>query len=249
MTTRIEFISSQGHSLAGLIDAPEGEPRAYALFAHCFTCNKDLPIAGRIGRELSREGIALVRFDFPGLGESEGRFVDSTFSTNVDDLLAVSEQMSHALGPCKLMIGHSFGGPAAIVAAAQLETVVAVAVVGSPFSPEHVSHFYAGAEFSEEDVISINVAGRRFEISREFARDVSTHHMEETIRNLGRPLAIFHSPVDQIVGIENAAQIYSAALHPKSFVSLDRADHLVSDAETTAYLGHVLSAWAQYYVG
>lgn len=249
MATRTEFTSSQGHRLAGLIDTPEGQTRAYAVFAHCFTCNKDLPIAGRIGRELSREGISLVRFDFPGLGNSEGRFVESTFSTNVDDLLAVSEQMSRTLGPPELMIGHSFGGPTAIVAASKLETVAAVAVIGAPFSPEHVSHFYEGAEFADEDVISINVAGRTFEISREFARDVGTHRMEETIRNLGRPIAIFHSPADEIVGIENAAQIFSAALHPKSFVSLDRADHLVSDAETTAYLGHVLSAWAQYYIG
>ena len=153
MATSTEFTSSQGHRLAALIDAPEGEPRAYALFAHCFTCNKDLPIAGRIGRELSREGIALVRFDFPGLGKSEGRFVDSTFSTNVDDLLAVSEQMSRTLGPPKLMIGHSFGGPTAIVAASQLDTVSAVAVVGAPFSPEHVSHFYSGSEFADEGAV------------------------------------------------------------------------------------------------
>ncbi len=248
MTRKIEFTSSLGHRMAGLVDEPDGESRAYALFAHCFTCTKDLAIAARIGRELSREGIAMVRFDFPGLGQSEGRFVDSTFSSNVDDLLGVANQMSESLGAPSLMIGHSFGGPTAIVAASQLESVSAVAVIGAPFSPEHVSHFYSGAEFGEAEAVSIDVAGRTFEISREFTRDVTTHRMEETIRGLGRPLAIFHSPVDQIVGIENAAEIFSAARHPKSFVSLDRADHLVSDARTTAYLGHVLSAWAQFYV-
>lgn len=248
MTRKIEFTSSQGHRMAGLVDEPEGEARAYALFAHCFTCNKDLAIAGRIGRELAREGIAMVRFDFPGLGESEGRFVDSTFTSNVDDLLGVAEQMSESLGAPKLLIGHSFGGPTAIVAASQLDSVLAVAVIGAPFSPEHVSHFYSGTEFGEQEAVSIDVAGRTFEISREFARDVTTHRMEETIRGLGRPLAIFHSPVDKIVGIENAAEIFSAAMHPKSYVSLDGADHLVSEARTTRYLGHVLSAWAQYYV-
>ena len=248
MSDKTTFVSTEGHQLSATIDLPDGEPKAFALFSHCFTCNKDLPIAVHIGRMLAAEGIALVRFDLPGLGKSEGDFADTTLRGNVDDVVSVASQMAERYQAPSLLIGHSFGGPTALLATKNIPSVKAVATIGAPSSAQHVRHFFEGVEFDEHDKGEINVAGRRFRINRGFDEDLDRHAMTETISGLRRPLVVFHSPIDKVVGIENAADIFAAAKHPKSFISLDRADHIVSDAPTARYLGHVLSAWAHNYV-
>lgn len=242
------FISSTGSTIAAAVDMPEQAPRAVAVFCHCFTCNKDLPIAVHLGRTLSAAGIVLVRFDLPGLGESPGEFAESTLSRNIADTLAVVTQAEQRWGSVKLLIGHSFGGPTALLTAAKLADVRAVATIAAPSCPTHVRHFFADTEFDENGVGEIAVAGRRFKINRQFDEDLGVHEMTRMVGNLGKALGVFHSPVDRIVGIENAAEIYAAAKHPKSFISLDRADHLVSDAATAQYLGRMISSWADYYL-
>ncbi|MCH7905491.1 MAG: alpha/beta hydrolase [Armatimonadetes bacterium] len=248
MTEKTVFESDQGLELAAAIDLPEGEPKGFALFSHCFTCTKDLPIAVHIGKALAAEGIALVRFDLPGLGKSQGDFAETTLSGNVADVVAVARQMEDRYGLPSVLIGHSFGGPTAILAAHEIPSVTAVATIAAPCSSKHVRHFFDGVEFDDAGIGEIDVAGRRFRINRAFDEDLDQHQMAEKIASLDRALIVFHSPTDTVVGIENASDIFGAARHPKSFVSLDRADHIVSDAPTARYLGHVLSAWAQYYL-
>jgi len=248
---RLSFPGADGSSLKGLLNLPpDGEAVAYALFAHCFTCSKDLKAAVNVSRALTQQRIAVLRFDFTGLGESEGDFADTTFSSNVGDLVAASEFMERELEAPTILIGHSLGGAAVLQAAARLESVRAVSTIGAPFDPGHVKHLFTGQldEIADQGAAEVTLAGRRFTVSREFVRDLDEHRMEETIGALHHPLLIFHSPIDQTVGIENAARIYKAARHPKSFVSLDGADHLLLDERDSLFVGSVLATWARRYL-
>jgi len=249
-THNVQFPGSQDTTLTGLLDEPdEGTPvAAYAIFAHCFTCSKDLKIIRGIAQQLTAEGIALLRFDFTGLGHSEGEFAETTFTSNTRDLVEAAGFLNDQYHSPTLLIGHSLGGAAALVAAHEIETVKAVATIAAPAEPSHVKHLLKSADFDDDDTAEVSIAGRPFRIGRQLIEDLDEHNMNQHIGELRRPLLIFHSPVDRIVGIDNAEKIYKAARHPKSFVSLDDSDHLVSDTKTAGFLGHVLSAWAQFYV-
>ena len=244
---RITFPGATGSSLSARLSLPpDGAPVACALFAHCFTCSKDLKAAVNISRALTQQHIAVLRFDFTGLGESEGDFVDTTFSSNVDDLIAAARYMATTLEAPTILIGHSLGGAAVLQAAARIDSVRAVATIGAPFDPLHVTHLFtdALAAIDGEGAAEVVLAGRKFTLSRDFVRDLARQRMEQSIGSLNRPLLLFHSPVDRLVGIENAARIYQAAPHPKSFVSLDDADHLLTTDRDSLYVGSVLAAWA-----
>jgi uncharacterized OsmC-like protein/fermentation-respiration switch protein FrsA (DUF1100 family) len=248
---KITFAGAGGSQLSARLSLPpDGKVVACALFAHCFTCSKDLKPVVNISRALTQQRIAVLRFDFTGLGESEGDFADTTFSSNIEDLVAAAEYMQRELEAPAILVGHSLGGAAVLQAAARLESVRAVATIGAPVDPGHVKHLFEGslAEIEERGAADVVLAGRRFTVGRQFVRDLDGHRMEQTIAGLRRPLLIFHSPVDQTVGIDNAALIYKAARHPKSFVSLDDADHLLLDERDSLYVGSVLAAWVRRYL-
>ena len=247
----ITFPGADGSQLAARLSLPpDGDPVACALFAHCFTCSKDLEPVVNISRALTQAGIAVLRFDFTGLGESEGDFADTSFSSNIEDLVAAAAFMERTLEAPAILVGHSLGGAAVLQAAHRIGAVRAVATIGAPFDPGHVRSLFADSldAIEETGEARVELAGRRFTVSREFVRDLDRHRMEAVIGELHRPLLIFHSPVDATVGIENAALIYGAARHPKSFVSLDDADHLLLDARDSLYVGSVLAAWASRYL-
>ncbi|MCS3634306.1 putative redox protein [Salinibacter ruber] len=251
MPEKIRFENADGNALAARLDRPNGEsPCAFALFAHCFTCSKDLRAAGAISRALTRHGIAVLRFDFTGLGESEGEFADTNFSSNVEDLIAAADYLSEHYEAPRILVGHSLGGAAVLQAAQRLDSVQAVSTIGAPYNPEHVTQHLQDAveDIEEKGEARVQLAGRTFTIRKQFLDDLAATKMETTIRTLGRALLIFHSPVDQTVGANNAAKIFQAAKHPKSFVSLDDADHLLTDRSDAEYLGVVLGAWAEKYV-
>ncbi|MBW3535098.1 MAG: bifunctional alpha/beta hydrolase/OsmC family protein [Gemmatimonadetes bacterium] len=248
---RVTFAGAHGDELSARLSLPpDGEVVACALFAHCFTCSKDLKPVVNISRALTQARIAVLRFDFTGLGESEGDFADTTFSSNVDDLLAAAEYMAEAVEAPTLLVGHSLGGAAVLQAAASLPSVRAVCTIGAPFDPAHVKHLFSTSldAIEASGDAEVTIAGRPFTVSRDFVRDLAGHHMEEVIGSLRRPILIFHSPVDRTVGIENAAKVYEAARHPKSFVSLDDADHLLLEERDSLYVGSVLAAWAARYI-
>ena len=248
----VTFENEQGEPLAGRLDLPaDGEPAAYALFAHCFTCTKNLQAVGHISRALVGEGIAVLRFDFTGLGESEGDFSETTFSSNVGDLVAAARFLERERRAPELLVGHSFGGAAVLQAAEHLPDVQAVATVAAPYDPEHVTNLFEADELGEirqKGEAVVDLGGRPFKIKQQFLDDLKAGGAEKIIHDLGRPLLIFHSPVDQTVGIENAALLFQAAKHPKSFVSLDHADHLLSDEADARYVGAMLAAWARKYL-
>lgn len=250
-STRITFANRQQQKLSARLDLPiDGAPLAYALFAHCFTCSKNLKAVTNISRALTRRRIAVLRFDFTGLGESEGDFADTNFSSNVSDLIqAAAFLREHYEGP-KILIGHSLGGAAVLQAAADIASSVAVATIGAPCDPAHVAkHLSSVRETIEaEGEAEIVLAGRKFKIKKQFLDDLEMTRMQEKIHRLKRALLIFHSPIDDTVDIENASQIFQSALHPKSFVSLDRADHLLTREEDSLYVGEVLAAWAGKYL-
>ncbi len=248
---RITFPGSRGAQLSARLSLPpDGEVRACALFAHCFTCSKDLKPAIDISRALTQQHIAVMRFDFTGLGESEGDFGDTTFTSNVEDLVAAAEFMERQYEAPAILVGHSLGGAAVLQAAARMPSIRAIATIGAPFDPAHVKNLFVESleEIERRGEADVSLGGRRFTLSRDFVRDLEGRHVEETIASLGRPLLIFHSPVDRTVGIENAALIYKAARHPKSFVSLDDADHLLLRERDSLYVGSVLAAWAGRYL-
>ncbi|NBC19161.1 MAG: alpha/beta fold hydrolase, partial [Bacteroidetes bacterium] len=251
-STRITFENEQGDQLAARIDLPpDGQPVACALFAHCFTCTKNLSAVGNISRALTREGIAVLRFDFTGLGESEGDFAETNFSSNVSDLVAAAQFMEAEYEAPAILIGHSLGGAAVLQAAAHLDSVQAVATIGAPYDPEHVQHLFAEAidDIRGEGEAEVDIGGRPFTVKRQFIQDLQEQSVDETLQALDRAVLIFHSPVDQVVGIENARLLYKALKHPKSYVSLDQADHLLSDPADSDYVGVVLAAWARKYIG
>ncbi|MEZ4701950.1 MAG: bifunctional alpha/beta hydrolase/OsmC family protein [Rhodothermales bacterium] len=247
----LTFENRDGQRLSARLDMPiEGAPRAYALFAHCFTCGKSLTAVGHISRALNRRGIAVLRFDFTGLGESEGDFADTTFSSNVEDLVDAAAFLErYDRGPA-ILVGHSLGGAAVLKAAAQLPSVRAVATIGAPHDPAHVTNLLGDAarRIETDGEADISLGGRSFTIRKSFLDDIEAQRVDDNLKTLGRALLIFHAPLDEIVGIENAALLFQAARHPKSFVSLDQADHLLSDEADSQYVGEVLAAWAGKYL-
>lgn len=257
----VEFPGSQGARLAGRIEAPEGEPAAYALFAHCFTCSKDLKSAGGISRELLARGIAVLRFDFTGLGESGGDFADTNFTSNVEDLVAAADFLRRERQAPALLVGHSLGGTAMLAAAARIPEALAVATIGAPSDTGHLRAKLAArvaglggpaapaAGPAEEAAYELDLGGLRpVRIRRQLLEDLAGDHLHGVLPALGRPLLLFHSPVDRVVGIEHAERLFLAARHPKSFVSLGDADHLLSDPHDAAQVGAVLAAWAGRYL-
>jgi uncharacterized OsmC-like protein/pimeloyl-ACP methyl ester carboxylesterase len=247
---RFDFPSADGNRLSARLDLPAGPVQAYALFAHCFTCGKDINVAGRIAAALARRGIATVRFDFTGLGGSEGDFANTDFSSNCADLLAAIAHMRAANHAPSLLIGHSLGGAAVLAVAADAPEVRAVAVIGAPFDVGHVVHQFREKvpEIEAAGEAVVNLAGRPFTIRRDFLDDVAHQDQRARIANLHRALLVMHSPIDSIVGIDNAREIFEAARHPKSFISLDDADHLLSRPADAAYAASLIAGWAARYL-
>jgi putative redox protein len=247
---RFDFLNDRGERLSALLDRPGGKPRAYALFAHCFTCGKDNHAARRISAGLTALGIATLRFDFTGLGSSEGEFADTTFSSNVSDLVAAARSMREQGQAPAILIGHSLGGAAVLAAAASIPEARAVATIAAPADPAHVTHLFRDRVGAIRDAgeLEVSLGGRPFRIRREFLDDIETHRQAERIAALRKALLVFHSPTDETVGIENATAIFVAAKHPKSFVSLAGADHLLSQKADAAYVANVLAAWAERYL-
>ncbi|MBL8672724.1 MAG: alpha/beta fold hydrolase [Alphaproteobacteria bacterium] len=248
---KASFPGALGAALDGRLELPDGPPAAAALFAHCFTCSKDVLAARRIAEGLAAAGFAVLRFDFTGLGHSGGEFANTTFSSNVDDLVAAAGWLRGAHGAPALLVGHSLGGAAVLAAAHRIPEVRAVATIGAPAEPAHVAHLLAGAvdAIRADGEAEVTLGGRAFRIKRQFLDDIAGQRLAERIAALRRALLIFHAPTDETVGIENAAAIYAAAKHPKSFVSLDGADHMLTRREDAAYVASVLAAWASRYVG
>ena len=246
----LSFTGGAGQILSARLDLPEREPLAYALFAHCFTCNKNFKAIDNISRTLADEGIAVFRFDFTGLGESGGDFSDTSFSSNVDDLLAATRFMDSRYKAPAVLIGHSLGGAAVLQAARKIPSTVAVATIGAPADPVHLTRHINGykQQIETEGEAEVSISGRRFKIKRQFLDDLKDTNMEATIRNLNCALIIFHSPLDDVVGVENAAKIFRTARHPKSFISLDKADHLLSDRRDSRYVGAMIATWAGRYL-
>lgn len=247
----ITFDNGRGQLLAARIDLPVDEvPIAWALFAHCFTCGKDLKALGNIAAALNRKRIAVMRFDFTGLGESAGKFADTTFTSNVEDLIAAANYLAAEHQAPSILIGHSLGGAAVLQAAAQIPSAKAVATIGAPARPEHITHLLRTSlqEIEEGGAADVEIAGRTFTIRKQFLNDLEGANIEPHIANLGRALLVMHSPLDNVVGIENAAQIFGAAKHSRSFVSLDTADHLLTDDADSLYAGSIIGAWATRYV-
>jgi len=252
MTTRIEtlrFPNRDGITLVGKLERPP-QPRAFVVFAHCFTCTKNLSAVRTISRALQSRGLAVLRFDFAGLGESEGEFAQTNFSSNISDLEAAADYLAEHYEAPTLLVGHSLGGAAAIQAACRVESVRAVATIGAPYRPSHVRHLLEGAleELEQSGSAEVRIGGRPFRVKRQFLEDLENHSPYETLRDLRKALLILHSPQDQVVSIENAAAIYKAAFHPKSFVSLDGADHLLSNKADAQYAGEMIACWAQRYL-
>jgi len=248
---KITFPGSQGELLAARLDRPDGDIRAYALFAHCFVCSKDSLAAARISEALAGQGFAVLRFDFTGLGGSGGDFANTDFSSNIKDLLKAADYLRDRYRAPSLLIGHSLGGAAVLAAAAGIPEAVAVATIGTPAEPAHVAQHLASvrAEIQAKGEAEISIGGRLFRIRKEFLEDIEGHRLEDAIRNLRKALLVFHAPGDEFVGIENAERIFREAQHPKSFISLDGAGHLLGRKEDADWVAGVLSAWAVRYVG
>jgi putative redox protein len=247
---KVKFKNSQGLELAAKLEFPDGDIKAYAVFAHCFTCNKNLSAVRNIGRALNNCGIAVLRFDFTGLGESEGEFEHTNFSSNVEDLIFASQFLKDHYQAPSILIGHSLGGAAVIFAAKQIDSIKAVATIGAPSSPKHVSHLFKQGleEINDKGEALLEIGGREFKIQKHFLNDINEKNMTETVRSLRLPLLVLHSPQDTTVGVENAAQIFKNAWHPKSFISLDGADHLLSKKEDSIYVGKMISNWVERYI-
>ncbi|NNE06349.1 MAG: OsmC family protein [Xanthomonadales bacterium] len=246
MQRKTKFKNSRGEQLAGVIHKPDaGAVRACVLFAHCFTCTKNIKAAVNIAEALVAEGLGVFRFDFTGLGDSEGEFSDTHFSSNVQDLVDAAGFLESELGPVEILVGHSLGGTAALAAAHQIDSVVAVATIGSPADAEHVLHLLQDDlnTIEAEGEAQVRLAGRPFSIRKDFVNDVRSQSVRDGISQLRRALLVMHSPIDELVPISEASRIFQSALHPKSFVSLDDADHLLTRDSDSRYAGQVLSAW------
>ena len=249
---KLEFENADGEVLAGLLETPPENVSIarYALFAHCFTCGKDIAAASRISRALAARGIAVLRFDFTGLGNSDGDFANSNFSSNVSDLVAAARKLESEYQAPQLLIGHSLGGAAVLVAAHLLDSVKAVVTIGAPSTAQHVEHLFR----QESEIIKqageavVGIGGRDFRIKKQMLDDIGQYNSTEQIGALNKALLVFHSPIDNVVSIDQAAEIYQAAKHPKSFISLDQADHLLSQSADAEYVAATMATWASRYL-
>jgi putative redox protein len=247
---RFQFQGSEGQQLAAALDLPEREPVAYALFAHCFTCGKDVLAARRIALALTAKGIAVLRFDFTGLGSSEGDFANSTFSSNVADLVHAADHLRQTRKAPAILIGHSLGGAAILAAAARIPDAKAVVTIAAPADPAHVTGLFAEQldDIRKHGKVEVSLAGRPFQIKREFLDDIAEHNLMAQVAKLHKALLIMHAPTDDTVSIDNATKIFVAAKHPKSFVSLAGADHLLTQKRDSLYVADVIAAWAERYL-
>lgn len=247
---KVTFMGGAGDMLAARLDLPNGPPRAFALFAHCFTCSKDLKAVTRLAGGLTRHGIAVLRFDFTGLGSSQGEFANTNFTSNLDDLVAAANWLREHHQAPQILIGHSLGGAAVLAAAHRVPESKAIATIGAPYDPEHVTGNFGAAvnQIIDTGSAQVSLGGRAFTIEKHFLDDISAHNMQQAIADLDRALIIFHAPRDEVVGIDNAEQIFVAAKHPKSFVSMDDADHLMHNADDAVYVSGVISAWVESYI-
>ncbi len=249
-TEKVSFEGHDGNQLAARLDLPQGPVLATALFAHCFTCGKDIAAARRIAARLAAMGIAVLRFDFTGLGHSGGEFANTTFTSNVEDLVAAARYLEgRGMAPA-LLIGHSLGGAAVLKARAAIPSVRAVVTLGAPFDVTHVTRNFAEAlpRIERDGVAEVSLAGRPFRIGRDFVKDIADQSLAKAIAHLDAALLVMHAPRDEVVGIDNAARIFQAARHPKSFVTLDTADHLISRPEDAEYAAEVIATWARRYL-
>lgn len=250
-TSKVSFKNPQGEQLMARLEMPvDSHPHNYAIFAHCFTCNKNLSAVQNIARALTQSGFAVLRFDFTGLGESEGDFADTNFSSNVGDLVAAANFLEENHKAPTLLIGHSLGGAAVLMARQHIPSVKAVATIGAPYSPAHVSHLFKSKkeEIEAEGKAKVSIAGRSFTIKKQLIDDLESLSSFSPIRELDAALLVMHSPTDEVVEIDNATQIYKAAQHPRSFISLDGADHLLSAKQDSLYVGEVIATWAKRYL-
>ena len=246
--TRTVFRGSSGE-LVGKLEMPSDAPKAWALFAHCFTCDKDNVAAGRISRALARQGVAVLRFDFTGLGESEGDFAATSFSSNIEDLVCAADHLRNHYAAPAVLIGHSLGGAAVLAAAPQIREVRAVVTIGAPADPSHVTGLLGDvAPVVEAGEATVSIGGRPFRVRRQFLDDIAMQPQSERIATLDAALLVMHAPTDQIVSVDNARIIFDTARHPKSFITLDGADHLLSDRADADYAANVLAAWSSKYV-
>lgn len=248
---RITFNNSDNLQLSARLELPNFEkPHSYAIFAHCFTCNKNLIAVKNIARALNNNGIAVLRFDFTGLGESEGDFSNTDFLSNIQDLISAADFLTDHYEAPSILIGHSLGGAAVIYAAKQIASIKAVATIGSPSSPDHVQHLFKSnvEEIKQNGKATVSIGGREFDVKKEFLDDIESKKMESCIKSLRKPILIIHSPQDETVGIQNAKELYHYAHHPKSFISIDGADHLLSNKEDSVYVGEVISGWVTRYL-
>lgn len=249
-TLKLTFTNEKGIELSARLDLPEAKAKAYAIFAHGFGGSKDTLVASRISRALTNEDIAVLRFDFTGLGASEGEFVNTTFSTNVCDIIAAAKYLEQNYEAPKLLIGHSLGGAAVLVAASKLPEVRAVSTIGTPSNPSHVQHHFKDQleTITTRGASDIKIAGKDISISHDFIKDIEKYDLEEIVRDFNKAYLIFHSPTDMVVSIMHAGILYRAARHPKSFLALDGADHNLTKAEDAEYVATILAAWMKRYI-
>ncbi len=247
---KASFENQDGETLAGLLELPDAEVKAYALFAHCFTCSKDIAAASRITRGLASKGVAVLRFDFTGLGNSDGDFANTNFSSNLQDLIQAANWLEANYAAPSMIIGHSLGGAAVLAAAHSIPTLKAVVTIAAPATGLHIEHLFSHTkdEILDKEQANVDLAGRQFTIKKQFLDDINRYNDVEHIAKLGKALLVFHSPVDETVSIDEAAKIYTAAKHPKSFISLDKADHLLSRREDSDYVSSVIASWAARYL-
>lgn len=250
-TIKLNFPNQEGQTLAARLELPvDKQVRAYAIFAHCFTCSKNLVAVTHISRALASKGIAVLRFDFTGLGESEGDFEDTNFSSNVSDLVTAAEYLKENYGEAKILVGHSLGGAAVLMAASKLTNIEAIVTIGAPADPVHVTRLFKDSleKIDKSGKAEVSLGGRPFTITKQFVKDLEEYEKFEVLKQLKKPLLVMHSPQDTIVDIKNAEKIYVSAMHPKSYISLDGADHLVTKKEDAEYVGQMVGAWASRYV-
>ncbi|MFZ1808995.1 MAG: bifunctional alpha/beta hydrolase/OsmC family protein [Cyclobacteriaceae bacterium] len=248
---KAKFKNKEGQELAARMELPaNGHPHSYAIFAHCFTCNKNLNAIRNVVNNMTEAGFGVLSFDFTGLGESDGDFADTNFSSNVEDIVAAADFLNSEYNAPSLLIGHSLGGAAVLFAADKIKSIKAIATIGAPSNPEHVQHLIQSnvEEIEKNGAAEVNIGGRSFKIKKQFVDDLKKHTLPEVLKTLRKSLLIMHSPQDATVGIENAAEIYTVAHHPKSFISLDGADHLMTNKADSQYVGKVIASWAERYL-
>jgi len=249
-TVRLEFTGHDGSTLAARLDLPAGKPAAYALFAHCFTCSKDIPAARRIAQRLASLGIAVLRFDFTGLGHSSGEFANTSFTSNIEDLLLAANYLREKYQAPQLLIGHSLGGAAVLAAAERIPEAKAIVSIGAPADPQHVAHNFGQQieSIQTDGQAEVQLGGRSFTIKQQFLDDISKVTLEEQVASLKKALLVLHAPLDETVELDNAARIFQMAKHPKSFITLDDADNLLTRAKDAEYASELIAAWVQRYI-